>query len=45
MLTVKKPGTGIPARRLDELAGARARVDISADSVLNEGDVEWAQTR
>ena len=45
MLTVKKPGTGIPARRLEELAGARARVDISADTVLNEDDVEWAQTR
>ena len=35
MLTVKKPGTGIPARLLDELAGARARVDISADTVLH----------
>jgi N-acetylneuraminate synthase len=41
MLTVKKPGTGIPARRLVELVGRRARVDIPADTVLGEADVDW----
>jgi N-acetylneuraminate synthase len=41
MLTVKKPGTGIPARRLYEVVGLRARVDIGANRVLRETDVEW----
>jgi N,N'-diacetyllegionaminate synthase len=40
MLAAKKPGTGIPARRLPELLGRRARSDIRADTVLTERDVE-----
>jgi sialic acid synthase SpsE len=40
MLAAKKPGTGIPARRLAELVGRRARTDIAADAVLTEADVE-----
>ena len=40
MLAAKKPGTGIPARRLPELLGRRARTDIRADTVLSEQDVE-----
>ena len=40
MLAAKKPGTGIPARRIDELVGMRARRDIAADTVLTEDDVE-----
>jgi sialic acid synthase SpsE len=40
MLAAKKPGTGIPARRLDEVVGRRARVDIAADSVLAEDALE-----
>ena len=40
MLAAKKPGTGIPARRLPELVGMRARRDLAADSVLTEDDVE-----
>src|SRR5439155_22746609 len=36
MLAAKKPGTGIPARRLPELVGMRARRDLAADSVLTE---------
>jgi N,N'-diacetyllegionaminate synthase len=40
MLAAKKPGTGIPARRLAEVIGRRARTDIPADSVLTEGDIE-----
>jgi N-acetylneuraminate synthase len=40
MLAAKKPGTGIPARRLPELVGRRAARDIAADTVLVEEDVE-----
>jgi N,N'-diacetyllegionaminate synthase len=40
MLAAKKPGTGIPARRIDELVGMRARRDIAADTVLTDDDVE-----
>jgi N-acetylneuraminate synthase len=36
MVAAKKPGTGIPARRLPEVVGRRARVDIPADTVLTE---------
>jgi N-acetylneuraminate synthase len=36
MLAAKKPGTGIPARRLPEVLGRTARVDIPADSVITE---------
>jgi N,N'-diacetyllegionaminate synthase len=36
MLAAKKPGTGIPARRLDEIVGRKARRDIAADTVLTE---------
>ncbi len=40
MLAAKKPGTGIPARRLREVVGRRARRDIPSDTVLTEADVE-----
>lgn len=40
MLAAKKPGTGIPARRLGEVIGRRARRDIPADTVLTEADLE-----
>ncbi|HEX6701094.1 MAG TPA: N-acetylneuraminate synthase family protein [Gaiellaceae bacterium] len=40
MLAAKKPGTGIPARRIEELVGMRARRDIAVDTVLTEDDVE-----
>ena len=36
MLAAKQPGTGIPARRLDDVVGRTARVAIDADSVLTE---------
>lgn len=36
MLAAKKPGTGIPARRLEELVGRRTVADIPADSVITE---------
>ena len=36
MVAAKKPGTGIPAKRLPEIVGRRARADIAADTVLTE---------
>lgn len=35
-LTVKKPGTGIPARRLPEVVGRRLKRPIRADELLSE---------
>lgn len=39
-LTIKKPGTGIPAARLPELIGARLIRDVKADQVLKEEYLE-----
>jgi len=39
-LAVKKPGTGIPAARLDGLFGAHLRRSVRADQVLTEADIE-----
>jgi len=39
-LAVKKPGTGIAARRLPELVGRRLRRDHPADEPLREEDLE-----
>lgn len=39
-LTLKKPGTGIPASRLTELVGRRLRRDVQADQLLREDDLE-----
>jgi N,N'-diacetyllegionaminate synthase len=36
MLAAKKPGTGIPAARLDEVVGRTAKVDLPADTVVTE---------
>lgn len=38
-LAVKKPGTGIPARRLQELVGRRLRRAIAADELLRDDDL------
>jgi len=35
MLTLKNPGTGLPARRIDEVVGKRAKVFIPADTLLD----------
>jgi sialic acid synthase SpsE len=40
MVAAKKPGTGIPARRIEEVVGMRARRDIAPDTVLTDDDVE-----
>lgn len=39
MVAVKKPGTGIPARRLNDVIGRRAKRDIPKDSLLREEDL------
>jgi len=39
-LAAKKPGTGIPAARLEELVGAQLRLSVRADQVLTEADIE-----
>ena len=36
MVAAKKPGTGIPAARLDEVVGRTARIDLPADTVVTE---------
>jgi N-acetylneuraminate synthase len=36
MLAAKKPGTGIPAARLDEIVGRTAKIDLAADTVVTE---------
>ena len=40
MLGVKKPGTGLPAKRLSELIGRRAVRDIIQDTLLQEEDID-----
>ena len=39
-LSVKKPGTGIPAERLNEFVGRRLRQAVAADQQLSEADLE-----
>jgi N-acetylneuraminate synthase len=39
-LAVKKPGNGIPARRLRELVGARLKRDLGSNEAIREEDVE-----
>ena len=38
-LTVKKPGTGIPASELPEVIGHRLARDVRADEILHESDL------
>jgi N,N'-diacetyllegionaminate synthase len=39
-LTLKKPGTGIPAARLQQLVGRSLRRPVKADQILVESDLE-----
>ena len=39
-LTLKKPGTGIPASRLPEIIGRRLRRSLTADTLISESDLE-----
>jgi N,N'-diacetyllegionaminate synthase len=41
-VTVKKPGTGIPAARLAEIIGRRLTRNVEADHVIREDDLEKA---
>jgi len=40
MLTVKKPGTGIPAAELDSLVGSRLKRDADAQHLLSRDDID-----
>jgi N,N'-diacetyllegionaminate synthase len=42
-LTVKKPGTGIPSSRQQELIGARLKKSVKADELLHEEDLEYSK--
>lgn len=44
-LTVKRPGTGICASRIDEIVGRRAARAIMPDHVLHDADLAPARTR
>lgn len=39
-LTLKKPGTGIPAKRIDELVSRAIKRPVAANSLLQEEDLE-----
>jgi N-acetylneuraminate synthase len=39
-IAVKKPGTGLPPHRLDEIIGKRLARPVVADQLLSAGDVE-----
>lgn len=41
MLAFKKPGTGIPAARLDEVVGKNTKRMILSDVLLTEDDIIW----
>ena len=41
MLTTKGPGTGISPMRLNELIGKISKIDIPADQVIMEEDIQW----
>jgi len=40
MLTVKRPGSGIPAARLDEVAGKKAKKALKQDNIIQWEDLE-----
>ena len=39
-LTIKKPGTGIPAEQIGQVAGRRLRRDVKADQLLGKDDLD-----
>lgn len=41
MLAYKKPGSGIPAKRYEELIGRKAKRNINQNTMIEEGDIEW----
>jgi N-acetylneuraminate synthase len=42
MIWSKRPGTGIPSHRMDEVIGMRAAADLPANAILSWSDVESA---
>jgi len=40
VLTIKKPGSGIPAARLPEIVGRRLKRPVTADTLISEDDLE-----
>jgi len=40
MVGMKKPGTGIPARKLRDVIGRRVRRDVVKDTLLREEDLD-----
>ena len=41
MLTTKGPGTGISPIRMDEVVGKKNSVELAADVVITEEDIQW----
>jgi sialic acid synthase len=41
MLTTKGPGSGISPMKIDKLIGKVSLIDIPADTVMNEENIEW----
>ncbi|MCF7796633.1 MAG: N-acetylneuraminate synthase family protein [Lentisphaeria bacterium] len=41
MLTTKGPGTGISPARLAQVLGKTVKIDLAADVVIREEDIEW----
>jgi N-acetylneuraminate synthase len=39
-LTLKKPGTGIPAARLPEIVGRKLKRALAADELITEEDLD-----
>jgi len=39
-ITVKRPGTGIPAREYDSVLGQRAKANIKIDTVIKSKDIQ-----
>jgi len=42
MIWSKRPGTGIPSYRMDEIIGCRAKRNIEANTLLDWADIETA---
>lgn len=40
LLTLKKPGSGLPERKLPDLIGRRLKYDLAKDTLLKEDDLE-----
>ena len=40
-ITTKGPGTGISPMKIDVLVGKRTKVNIPADTVILEDDINW----